>query len=267
MRHYRHEQRHLNKKPLHKKLLYYILALAIIIAFATWLQTGFQSIIPQRLFDFYQRVSFNQILLYGAYTLARILTAYLISVLLTMFFLWAILKFKRLENLIMPIFDILQSVPVLAFFPLIIVAFASLHLPEVAAQVVLIVAAFWSILFGAIGGLHQIPQDILDAAAIYNAKGFRFFFKVILPAIFPALVTGSILSFGAAWNVIIISEYINYGSIEIRLPGLGNLLSSSAGRDAGVFNASLLVLVIIIFIPDRLVWHRLVEFSERFKFE
>ncbi|GAC1412582.1 MAG: hypothetical protein NVSMB66_1950 [Candidatus Doudnabacteria bacterium] len=167
----------------------------------------------------------------------------------------------------MPIFDILQSVPILAFFPLIIVIFAKFNLPEVAAQVVLIIASFWAVLFGAIGGWHQIPQDILDAAKIYNARGLKLFYKVVLPAIFPALITGSILTFGQSWNVIIISEYINYGDIQIRLPGLGSLLSSSAGKDSGVFIASLIFLVLMIFLIDRLVWYRLVEYAKKYKFE
>ncbi|MDB4940169.1 MAG: putative transporter permease protein [Candidatus Doudnabacteria bacterium] len=265
--HFRHEQHHLNKKPLHKKVLYYLLAIMIIIAISTLLATNFQSVYPQTLIDFYQRISVVQILLYGLFTLTRVTIAYTIGLFMTMIFLFLIIKFRRIENFIMPVFDILQSVPVLAFFPLIIVTFANLHMPELAAQIVLIVACFWSVFFGAIGGFHQIPQDILDAAKIYNAKGPKLFFKVILPAIFPALVTGSILSFGASWNVIIISEYINYGNISIRLPGLGNLLSSSAGRDTGVFIASLLMLVIIIFTLDRLVWHPLTEHSQKYKFE
>lgn len=267
MHHYRHEQHHLNKKPLHKKLLYYTFAIVFLIAITTFLATGFQSIYPHRLFDFYERVSVSQILLYGLYTLIRVIVAYLIALVLTMITLFTILRAKKIESFVMPVFDILQSVPVLAFFPLIIVTFAKFNMPELAAQVVLVVACFWSVLFGAVGGLHQIPQDILDAAKIYNARGLKLFFKVILPAIFPALVTGSILSFGASWNVIIISEYINYGRISIRLPGLGNLLSSSAGKDTGVFIASLLLLVTIIFIMDRLVWHPLTQYSEKYKFE
>ena len=67
--------------------------------------------------------------------------------------------------------------------------------------------------------------------------------------------------------MIIISEYINYGNIQISLPGLGNLLSVSAGYNIGLFVASLLVLVALILIVDRLVWHRLTEYGERFKFE
>jgi NitT/TauT family transport system permease protein len=267
MQTFRHEQRHLNKKPFHKRILYYILAIVILISISTLLATNFHSVYPHSLVYFYQRISVAQIMLYGLYTLLRVVTAYLIGLFMTMVFLFLIIKFGKIENFIMPIFDILQSVPVLAFFPLIIVTFANLHLPELAAQIVLIVACFWSVFFGAIGGYHQIPQDILDAAKIYNARSMSLFFKVILPAIFPALVTGSILSFGASWNVIIISEYINYGNISIRLPGLGNLLSSSAGRDTGVFIAALLFLVIIIFALDRLLWHPLTQYAQKYKFE
>jgi ABC-type nitrate/sulfonate/bicarbonate transport system permease component len=179
MRHYRREQFHLNKKPLHKKAFYYAFAIAVLVVTATFLASDFTSFYPVHFFEVFQRVSFAKILLYAGYTLLRILIAYAIGLVLSLIILFTIVKFKRIENFILPVFDILQSVPVLAFFPLIIVTFAKLHLPEVAAQIILIVAAFWAILFGAIGGYHQIPQDILDAAKIYNAKGLRYFRRLL----------------------------------------------------------------------------------------
>lgn len=262
-----HKQHHLNKHPLHHRILYYALSLALLIILISLVESGFHSIIPRNFFSVFQRLSFARLLLYSFFTFARLAVAYIFALTLTFFILLALLASRKFESFVLPIFDILQSVPVLAFFPLIIVIFARLHVPELAAQVVLLVAMLWSVLFDAMGGIHQIPEDILEAAEIYGAKGNLKFERVIVPAIFPSLVTGSILSFGAGWNVIIISEYINYGTIQIHLPGLGSLLATSAGNDIGVFLITLVMLVIIISIVNRLVWHKLLIYSEKFKFE
>ncbi|MHB8871568.1 MAG: ABC transporter permease subunit [Candidatus Doudnabacteria bacterium] len=239
----------------------------IISLLVIYLESGFKTIDISKLLLIFKDVSVFQLLVYSLYTFLRLCVAYLISLFLALLVVFVVTRHKKIENFLVPIFDILQSVPVLAFFPLIIVVFSQLGLPELAAQLVLIIAMFWSILFGALGGLHLIPEEIFDAARVYNANGLQMFLKVIVPSIFPHIVTGSVLSFGEGWNVIIISEYINYGNIHMSLPGLGNLLSVSAGHNSGLFIASLLVLVGLILIVDRLVWHRLTEYGERFKFE
>ncbi len=264
---YRHQKHHLRKQPLHKRMVYFVLSLIILIIVVTLISSGFESFLPHKLFTVFQRISPGTLLLYTLLTTARVFIAYFIGLLLTLLIVYFIFRHPKFENFIVPIFDILQSVPVLAFFPLIIVTFARFHMPEIAAQVVLVIAAFWSVLFGALGGLHQIPKDIMDAAKIYNAKGLKLFTHVIFPAMLPSIVTGSIISFGESWNVIIISEYINYGSTRIALPGLGNLLSSSAGVDNGIFLAALICLVLVILLMDRFVWHKLTMYSEKFKFE
>ncbi len=264
---FRQTKYHLRKHSFSSRVFFYILSFLIIAFLAIYLESGFKSVSFSSIFLIFKTVSFGEVSVYALYTFLRLCLAYFISLFLALFVVFVVTRNKRIENFLVPIFDILQSVPVLAFFPLIIVVFARLHLPELAAQLVLIIAMFWSVLFGALGGLHLIPEEIFDAAKIYNAKGIRLFFKVIIPAIFPNIVTGSILSFGEGWNVIIISEYINYGNIQISLPGLGNLLSVSAGHNSSLFLASLLILVALILIIDRMVWHRLTIYSERFKFE
>ncbi len=264
---YRYKEHHLRKSNPAHKVLFYVMSLAVLLVLVSLLASGFKSFFIKDIIHVFRRIGPGELLLYSLYTFLRLFIAYIASLAFTLVFLLAILAHKKIENLLVPIFDILQSVPVLAFFPLIIIAFAKLHLPELAAQIVLFVAMLWAVLFGALGGIHQIPEDILEAAAIYGGRGWRQFTKIIFPAIFPNLVIGSILSWGAGWNVIIISEYINYGNFQVRLPGLGNLLSSSASSDAGVFMVSLLMLILIITAMDRLIWRRLTEYSEKFKFE
>jgi len=264
---YRYKQHHLLNANVPKRVAFWVITAFILIVAVTLIDTQFHTAVPAGISTVFQRVTPGQLIWDSLLTLARLTIAYFIGLIATSLILLLISIHHRVENAILPILDILQSIPVLAFFPLIIIAFADLQMPELSAQIVLVMAMTWSVMFGAIGGLHQIPEDIMEAAQIYGAKGWRKFSKIVLPAILPNLITGSMLSFGAGWNVIIISEYINYGKVSIRLLGLGSLLSSSAGNDTGIFIVSLLMLVLIITLINRLVWHRLIEYSEKFKFE
>ncbi|MBU6447831.1 ABC transporter permease subunit [Patescibacteria group bacterium] len=267
MQHYRHDQAHLRAKSARTKFFYYTLALLFLIFLSTYLAGDLRSFNFESLLGVFNRLSPKTLASDAGFTVLRVFAAYFVGLTLTLVFLFFIAQSKAVENFLVSIFDILQGVPVLAFFPLMIVVFARLNLPEIAALIVLVISSFWSVLFGAIGGYNQIPQDILDAARIFNGSRTRIFFRVILPAIVPSLVTGSIICFGQSWNVIIISEYINYGNISMRLHGLGNLLSSSSGNDNGVFIVALLSLVIIIFTLDRFLWAPLLNYSEKYKFQ
>lgn len=268
---YRHHvhQNYLHALEFRHRLMFYLITFIPLAILVVWAASGFHglSLGSGSIVTVFHRISPLTVAEYSLYTFLRLLISFVMVVVISMVLLLIVLSSKKIEQFLLPIFDVLQSVPVLAFFPLIIVVFARLHLPELAAQVVLLVAMLWSVLYGAMGGVHQIPEDILDASRIYGGKGWKKFTKVILPAIFPNLVTGSQLSFGAGWNVIIISEYINYGNIQIRLPGLGSLLSSSAATDTGIFVVALAAMVIIITVLNRVVWHRLITYSEKFKFE
>lgn len=267
MLNYRYKEHHLRRSPVSHKVFFYILSVVILLFLVSLLSSGFKSFIPESFEGVFHRLTLENLLLYSLFTFLRLLIAYMLGLAAAFVALLVILSHEKLENFFVPIFDILQSVPVLAFFPLIIIAFAKLHMPELAAQIVLFVSMFWPIIFGALGGIHQIPEDILEASRIYGGRGFKQFSKVIFPAIFPNMVTGSILSWGSGWNVIIISEYINYGDFQVRLPGLGDLLSSSASSDAAIFMVSLITLILIITILDRLIWRKLIAYSEKFKFE
>jgi NitT/TauT family transport system permease protein len=156
------------------------------------------------------RVNLGGVLLAVAATMARLLVAYVLSLVVALAVVWLVTTHKRAEALLMPVFDVLQSVPVLAFFPAAILLFARFGFYEGAAQLVLLTAMLWSLLFSIVTAVRAVPRDVQDAARIYGAKGLKYWRYVVLPASFPAIVTGSILAFGAGWNVVIVAEFINY---------------------------------------------------------
>jgi NitT/TauT family transport system permease protein len=111
-----------------------------------------------------------------------------------------------MERLLLPLFDVAQSVPVLAFFPIIIIFFVRFDFLNAAAIFVLFITMLWSIVFNLVGGIKVIPSDIKDAAHVFGVKGTQFVRKILLPATVPYLVTGSLLAWAGGWNIVIVAE-------------------------------------------------------------
>jgi NitT/TauT family transport system permease protein len=203
-------------------------------------------------------------------SMTRLAIAFSLSLILAVGAACLVTTFRRAESVLMPVFDILQSVPVLAFFPAAVVLFARFKFYEGAALFVLLTAMLWPLLFSLVGAIRAIPRDVQDAARIFGARGLRYWRFLILPACFPGLVTGSILAFAAGWNVVIVAEFINYGGFQLSLPGLGSILDRATQQnppDTTLFLISLAVMVTIIIAVNRLVWHPLALAAEQYKFD
>jgi NitT/TauT family transport system permease protein len=130
----------------------------------------------------------------------------------------------------------------------------------------------WSIVFTLVGGIKIIPKDIIYAGHIFGLKGFDFIRKVILPAIVPQFITGSILAVAQGWNIIIVAEvlhtYLPGGTSAQDLFGIGAILvQSSAQAQTNVFLTSVFVMVVIIGFFNFFVWQKLLHYAQRFRFE
>jgi NitT/TauT family transport system permease protein len=217
-------------------------------------------------------VSPGELLNFSAQTLSRLLFAYVIALTIAILLASLTMLSHRVESLLIPLFDVLGSVPALAFFPIAVVAFASINL-NLAAVFILLTAMIWPLVFGMISAIHLIPQEVKYAARMFGASRWHFIREVVLPASFPALVTGTILAWGQGWNIIIISEWINFNGHIIVLPGLGSLLDKGAYGYKGAppstttFLVALVTLIAIIILINTLVWQRLLHHAERYKFD
>ena len=207
-----------------------------------------------------------------AITFARLLVAYFLALIIAIPLALLVEKSPQAEKLLLPLFDVMQSVPVLAFFPVVILFFVHYNLYNSAAIFILLITMMWSIIFSVVGGLRVIPQDIKSAAKIFNITGWQYLKKVLLPSVFPYMVTGSLLAWAGGWNIIIVAEvlhtYIPGGSASQDRFGLGSLLvlASSTGQTKTFFMA-LIALVLVVALMNFLVWQKLLKFAERFKFE
>lgn len=205
-------------------------------------------------------------------TLFRLSLAYILAIICSIPLALLITSTPKLEKVLLPIFDIVQSIPALAFFPIIVLLFLQFNFFEGAAIFILFMAMVWNLVFTMIGGLKTIPQDIKAAASVFGARGAKLTRFVTLPAVFPYLVTGSMLAWGQAWNIVIVAEvlhtYIPGSNSSTDLVGLGSLLANSTAQGKNsIFLASLAVMIILIGSLNFFIWQRLLRATERYKFD
>jgi len=202
----------------------------------------------------------------------RLFISYIFSLVIGVTLALFILRSHVFERVLIPVYDVLESVPVLVFFPVIILFFIHYNLLNTAAVFILILTMIWSIVFAAIGGLHVIPEDVMFVPKVFGLKKFQSLCKVILPALFPSLVTGSLLAWAAGWNILIVAEvlhtYVPAGQNVGDVFGIGSVLvqASSSGNQF-LFLWSIVVIVLAITLINILVWQRLLKYAERFKFD
>lgn len=217
-------------------------------------------------------ISFGEILFASVFTLYRLSIAYFFSIIVSIPLALLITSSPSLEKYLLPIVDILQSVPVLAFFPLIVLGFVNIGLFEGAAIFILFLGMMWNLVFSMIGGLKTIPADIKSTAIVFQATGFKKLVYITLPSILPYIITGSLLAWGQGWNIIIVAEvlhtYIPNGTTNMDLFGLGSVLVNATylGR-TGVFISALVAMVILIGIINFFIWQKLIHLTERYKFD
>jgi NitT/TauT family transport system permease protein len=168
------------------------------------------------------------------------------------------------SNRAQPLVQVAASVPANTVFPILFVVL--LAIPgglNIASVLLMLLGTQWYVLFNVIAGAMSIPSDLREAAVVYQVTGWRRWRTLILPAIFPYLVTGMITATGGAWNASIVSEYVSYKGHKVMTLGLGALIADAADRaDFPLLLAGTLVMAAIVITGNRLVWRRLYALAE-----
>ena len=216
------------------------------------------------------REDYVDLLRSAALTFLRVNSALLLSALWTVPVGVAIGFSPRLARIAQPFVQMAASVPATALFPVILLFFLRLRGGmEFAAMLLMLLGTQWYILFNVIAGAMAIPTDLKEAAQVFHFNSWDRWRFLILPGIFPYLVTGMVTASGGAWNASIIAEYFHFQGKIVSTPGLGSTISSAS--DAGRFDmllASTLIMATIVVLINRLVWRRLYRLaSSRFKLE
>jgi NitT/TauT family transport system permease protein len=197
-------------------------------------------------------------------TLMRVIIALLLATLWTVPAGVAIGFHPRLARVAQPLAQIAASVPATALFPvLLLLLLKSGAGMGTGAVLLMLLGTQWYILFNVIAGAMAIPNDLKEVARLLHFGTLQRWRTVILPGIFPYLLTGLITASGGAWNASIIAEYFRLKSNTLTTFGLGEQIS--AATDAGRFAVLLLatiVMALMVVTINRLVWRPLFRIAE-----
>ncbi len=208
---------------------------------------------------------------YMALSLLRMSVAFVASVLFSLSYGYAAAHSPWAERILIPILDILQSVPVLGFLSFTVTAFVALDPgtmvgPNLASVFAIFTAQAWNMAFSFYHSLRTIPPDLNEAANVYGLSPWRRFLRLELPAAMIPYVWNSVLSFGASWVFLTASEAVTVASHHIILPGMGSYIATAIVRgNVGDLLDAVLAFVLTIVLLDQVVWRPLIAWSQRFQ--
>src|SRR5215470_5858343 len=173
--------------------------------------------------------------LYAFYSLVRIGIAYALSLAFALAFGYAAASSRRAEMLMIPLLDILQSIPVLSFLPGVMLAMVALfpHSQigiEMGSILLIFTGQAWNIAFSFYSSLKTVPRDLREAAIIYRFGRWQRFAELDLPFATIGLVWNSMVSVAGGWFFLMACEMFVLGDRDFRLPGLGSFLQTAAGH-------------------------------------
>lgn len=207
------------------------------------------------------------------YSFLRMLGAYVLAVIFSLVYGYYAGTSKRLEKILVPLLDILQSVPVLGFFPAAIYFFVSIfhhsHFGvELASIFLIFTSQAWNMAFGVYETMVTLPKEAIDALDSLNIRGWLRYRKFYLPSAVPKLVYNSIMSWAGGWYILTACELIAVGQANYALAGIGSFLfkAAEAGSVSGL-SLGLLTLVSLITLLHLVVWRPLTIWAEKFRYE
>lgn len=210
---------------------------------------------------------------YAARTALRMLAALVLSLLFTFGYATVAAKNARAEQLLMPVLDILQSVPILGFVSVSVVWFLSLAPGKVlGAELVAIFAIFtsqvWNMTYSLYASLRTVPRELQEAATSFRFSGWLRFWRLEVPFAIPSLVWNTMMSMSGGWFFVVASEAILVGDTEVALPGIGSYISVAlASSDLGAVAWAIGAMAVVILLYDQLLFRPLVAWSDRYRLD
>lgn len=210
---------------------------------------------------------------YALRTVLRMLIALFFSMLFTFIFATWAAKSKYAERIIIPLIDILQSVPVLGFLAIISTTFinvfrGSMLGPEAVAIFAIFAAQAWNIALSFYQSLRSVPIELKEAANMLKLSAWQKFWRMDVPFSMPGLLWNMMLSMSASWFFVVASEAFTVANHDIMLPGIGSYIAlaiKQANKAAVVY--AIIAMFIVILLYDQLLFRPLVSWAEKFKAE
>ena len=210
---------------------------------------------------------------YAGYSLLRITIAYLLSLGFALAYGYIAAYNLRAERFMIPLLDVLQSIPVLVFLPPVMLAMVALFPGrqlgvELGAILLIFTGQVWNMAFSFYASLKSIPKEMRETATVYRFSAWQRFTQMELPFSAIGLVWNSMMSVAGGWFALMVCEMFVLGSRDFRLPGLGSYLqtAASAGDTASIL-WGIATMVTVIVLLDQFVWRTVIAWAEKFKVE
>jgi NitT/TauT family transport system permease protein len=209
---------------------------------------------------------------YAGLSIGRMAAAYVLSLVFSLVYGYLAARNRRAERVLIPLLDILQSVPLLSFLPLVLLSFRAILPQGVAVELASIVLIFtsqaWNLTFAWYQSLITLPKELREASALFRFPGWLRFRRMELPFAAIALIWNSVMSWSGGWFFLMAAEIFAVGDLDFRLPGMGAYLQEAARRgDVHAIAYGMGALVLVIVALDQLLWRPLLAWADRFKLE
>jgi NitT/TauT family transport system permease protein len=211
--------------------------------------------------------------IYTFYSLTRGLIAYVLSLLFTLTYGYWAAKDPVAERVLVPLLDVLQSIPVLGFMPGVVMALVSLFPRsnvglELASVLMIFTGQAWNMTFSFYHSLRSIPKDQVEASTIYRFDWWQRLKWLELPFATIGLVWNSMMSMAGGWFFLMITESFVLGDKDYRLPGIGSYMSVAVAKgDVRAMMWAIFAMVTMIVVLDQLLWRPVVVWAQKFRVE
>jgi NitT/TauT family transport system permease protein len=210
---------------------------------------------------------------YTLRTVMRMLAALILSLIFTLTYATLAGKSRRAEMVLIPLLDVLQSVPILGYLSFTVVFFISLFPgntlgPELAAIFAIFTSQAWNMAFSFYQALRTVPLDLDEASRSFRSSAWQRFRRLEVPFAMPGLVWNMMMSMSGGWFFVVASEAISVGDVQIALPGVGSYVARAIQeRDLAAVGWAIVAMTIAIIIYDQLLFRPMVVWADKFRFE
>jgi NitT/TauT family transport system permease protein len=210
---------------------------------------------------------------YALRTVLRMFIALGVSFLFTLIYAAAAAKSRMAEKILIPILDILQSIPILTFATITVTGWialfpGSLLGPECAAIFMIFTSQAWNMTFSLYQSLRTVPLDLQEASRMYHVGPWGRFWLLELPHAMPNLIWNMMMSVSGGWFFVVASEAITVSDQTVSLPGVGSYIAAAIDqRNLPAVGYAVLVMLVVILAYDQLFFRPLLSWSNKFKSE
>jgi NitT/TauT family transport system permease protein len=211
--------------------------------------------------------------IYTLRTIMRMLAALLASLIFTFTYATLAAKSRRAEMVLIPLLDVLQSVPILGYLSFTVVFFVSLFPgnalgPELAAIFAIFTSQAWNMAFSFYQSLRTVPSDLDQVSRSFRASAWQRFWRLEVPFAMPGLIWNMMMSMSGGWFFVVASEAISVGDLQITLPGVGSYVARAiAQRDLAAVGWAIAAMTIAIILYDQLLFRPVVAWADKFRVE